>query len=69
MSIEQISYEKISEIIEVFLNVKIDIKRIYDLFNRKIDEYIHMNIEELQEEILNGNIEFSGVIHYDEEFL
>ncbi|MBR0058001.1 MAG: hypothetical protein IJP99_01515 [Methanobrevibacter sp.] len=69
MSIEQISYEKISEIIKVFLNVKIDRKRIYDLFNRKIDEYIHMNIKDLQEEILNGNIEFSGVIHYDEEYL
>ena len=40
MSIEQISYEKISEIIEVFLNVKINRKRVYDLFNRKIDEYI-----------------------------
>ena len=35
MSIEQISYEKISEIIEVFLNVKINRKRVYDLFNRK----------------------------------
>ena len=41
MSIEQISYEKISEIIKVFLNVKIDRKRIYDLFNRKIDEYTY----------------------------
>ena len=28
-----------------------------------------MNIKDLQEEILNGNIEFSGVIHYDEEYL
>ena len=65
----KISYEKISEIIEVFLNVKINRKIVYDLFNRKIDEYIHMNIKELQEEILSGNIEFSGVIHYDEEFL
>ena len=35
MSIEQISYEKISEIIEVFLNVKINRKRVYDLFNRE----------------------------------
>ena len=35
MSIEQISYEKISEIIEVFLNVKKKKKRVYDLFNRK----------------------------------
>ena len=28
-----------------------------------------MSIKELQEEILNGNIEFSGIIHYDEEYL
>ena len=35
----------------------------------KIDDYIHMDIKELQEEILSGNMEFSGVIHYDEEFL
>ena len=45
MSIEQISYEKISEIIEVFLNVKINRKRVYDLFNREIDDYIHMDIK------------------------
>ena len=35
----------------------------------KIDDYIHMDIKELQEEILSGNMQFSGVIHYDEEFL
>ena len=28
-----------------------------------------MNITELQEKINKGKIEFSGIIHYDEEFL
>ena len=28
-----------------------------------------MSIKELQKEILNGNIEFSRIIHYDEEYL
>ena len=41
----------------------------YMMFNKKIDEYTSMSIQELQEEILNGNIEFSGIVHYDEEYL
>ena len=61
--------KKINEIIEAFLNVKINRKRAYDLFNRKIDEYLHIDIKELQKEILSENIEFSRAIHYDEEFL
>ena len=68
-SIEQISNQKISEIINLFLGINIERQRIYDLFNKKIDEYTSISILELQEKILNGNIEFSGIIHYDEEYL
>ena len=68
-SIEQISYEKISEIINLFFGINIPRQRVHDLFNKKIDEYTSMSIQELQEEILNGNIEFSGIVHYDEEYL
>lgn len=68
-SIEQISYQKISKIINLFFGVNLSRQRVYDLFNKKIDEYTNMNIIELQKEILNGNIEFSGIVHYDEEYL
>ena len=68
-SIEQISYQKISEILNLFFGINIPRQRVHDLFNKKIDEYTSMSIHELQEEILNGNIEFSGIVHYDEEYL
>ena len=68
-SIEQISYEKISEIIELIFGIKIQRQRVYDLFNKKIDEYLSISIQELQEMIIEGEIEFSGFVHYDEEFL
>ena len=69
LSIEQISYQKVSEILELFLGVKIPRQRVYDLFNKAIDGYLSMSIQELQEKIMGGEIEFSGLVHYDEEFL
>ena len=69
LSIEQISYQKVSEILELFLGVKIPRQRVYDLFNKTIDGYLSMSIQELQEKIVDGEIEFSGLVHYDEEFL
>ena len=68
-SIDQISYEKIGEILEIFLGVKIPRQRVYELFDKRIDEYLSINITELQEKITGENIEFGGVVHYDEEFL
>ena len=69
LSIEQISYQKVGEILELFLGVKIPRQRVYDLFNKAIDGYLSMSIQELQEKIIDGEIEFSGLVHYDEEFL
>ena len=69
LSIEQISHQKISEILELFLDVKIPRQRVYDLFNKSIDGYLSMSIRELQKKIIGGEIEFSGLVHYDEEFL
>ena len=69
LSIEQISYQKVSEIIELFLGIKIPRQRIYDLFNKSIDGYLNMSIQEIQKKIIGGKIEFSGLVHYDEEFL
>lgn len=68
-SIEQISCEKISEIIDLFLGIKIPRTRVHDLFNQKIDEYLSLSIKEIQERIVDIEIEFSGFVHYDEEFL
>ena len=68
-NIDQISYEKIGEILEIFLGVKIPRQRVYELFDKRIDEYLSINITELQEKIAEENIEFGGVVHYDEEFL
>ena len=67
-SVNQISYEKIGEIIEIFLGVKLSRQRVYELFNKKIDEYLSMNITEIQEKIIKENIEFSGIVHYAEKF-
>lgn len=69
LSIKQNSYQKVSEILELFLGVKIPRQRVYDLFNKAIDEYLSMSIQELQKKIVDGEIEFSGLVHYDEEFL
>ena len=68
-SIEQISCEKIGEIIKLIFGIKIPRQRVHDLFDKRIDEYLSMNIQELQEKIFEGEIEFSGFVHYDEEFL
>ena len=53
----------------LFLGVKIPRQEIYNLFDKRIDEYLSMNITELQEKINGDKIEFSGIIHHDEEFL
>ena len=54
LSIEQISYQKVSEIIELFLGIKIPRQRVYDLFNKSIDEYLSMSIQEIQKKIIKG---------------
>ena len=54
LSIEQISYQKVSEIIELFLGIKVPRQRVYDLFNKSIDEYLSMSIQEIQKKIIKG---------------
>ena len=68
LSIEQISNQKVSEILELFLGVKIPRQRVYDLFNKSIDGYLSMSIKELQEKIIDGEIEFSGLVHTTKNF-
>ena len=54
LSIEQISYQKVSEIIELFLGIKVPRQRVYDLFNKSIDEYLSMSIQKIQKKIIKG---------------
>ena len=49
--------------LELFLGVKIPRQRVYDIFNKSIDGYLSMTIRELQEKIIDGEIEFSGLVH------
>ena len=52
-----------------FWGVKILRQRVYGLFNKAIGGYLGMCIKELREKIIGGEIEFSVLVHYDEEFL
>ena len=67
-SIDQISYEKIGEIIDIFLGVKLPRQRLYELFNKRINEYLSMNIAGLQEKIIKENIKFSGMFIMTKNF-
>lgn len=61
LSIEQISYQKVSEILDLFLGVKIPRQRVYDLFNKTIDGYLSMSIKELQEKIIDGKLNLTDL--------
>ena len=61
LSIEQISHQKISEILELFLGVKIHRQRVYDLFNKVIDGYLSMSIRELQKKIVAVKLNLVGL--------
>ena len=68
-SIEHISYEKVSDILKLFFNINIDRRRVYDLYADNVKEFIYKNLDEIQNDLRNGNIPFSGIISYDEEFI
>ena len=68
-SIEHISFEKMAEILNLFLGVNIDRRRVYELYANNVKEFIYKNIDEIRKDIRNGNMPFSGVISYDEEFI
>ena len=68
-SIEYMSFEKMSKILKLFLNIDIDRKRVYDIYIDNVNKFIYKNIDEIRKDIRNGNMPFSGVACYDEEFL
>ena len=48
-SIEHISYEKISEILNLFFKINISRQRVYDLYAKNVKEFIYKNMDEIQE--------------------
>ena len=68
-SIEHISYEKMSDILKLFYDIDIDRRRVYDLYAENVNEFIYKNLDEIQKDLRNGNMPFSGIISYDEEFI
>ena len=68
-SIEHISYEKVIDILKLFFNIDIDRRSVYDLYAENVKEFIYKNLDEIQNDLRNGNIPFSGIISYDEEFI
>ena len=69
LSIVDIPFEKLSELINRINGIEIPKERICEIYQDHVRWKIFNDIEEIQNEIQNGNIELSGVIHYDEQFL
>ena len=69
LTIMDIPFEKLSEIIQVFTGVYVPPERICEIYQEGIKWKIFNDLEELQNEVRKGNIELSGIIHYDEQFL
>ena len=59
-SIKHISYEKKSNNQKLFFNINIDKRRVHDLYADNIKEFIYKNLDEIQNDIRNGNIPSSG---------
>lgn len=49
--------------------LKFQRQEVYNLFDKRVDEYLSINVTKFQEKINCGKIEFNCVIHYDGEFL
>ena len=52
-----------------FFNIDIDRRRVYDLYAENVKEFIYKNLDEIENDLRNGNMPFSGIISYDEEFI
>ena len=69
LSIADISFEKVSEIINLTKGIYIPPERICEIYHDNVRWKIYDDFEKIQEDIRNGKIQLSGVIHYDEQFL
>ena len=69
LAIADISFEKVSEIIYLTKGIYIPPERICEMYHAHVRWKIYDDFEKIQEDIRNGKIQLSGVIHYDEQFL
>ena len=68
-SIEYISYEKMSEIIELFTGIKVKRQRIFDILENNFDWYCTECFDEIRKLMNNLGINPGEAVHYDEEFI
>lgn len=64
-SIEYLSYQKMSEIIELFTGIKVSRQRIFDIIENNFDLYCNECFEKIRKEIENLGIKPNESIHYD----
>ena len=69
LSIQEMSYEKVSEIIKLTKNVDISRERVCEIYLKHTPWRIYDDLKKIQEDIRTGKIELSGVIHYDEQIV
>ena len=68
-TIEHISYQKMSEIVELFTGIEVSRQRIFDIIERNFDSFYNECFDEINKEIKESGINPSEVVHYDEEFI
>lgn len=64
-----IPYNKVANIINKTENLNISHQTIYNTFKQKIDDWILKHEKHIKKQIKEHEIEYSGIIHYDEQYL
>ena len=67
--IDNISYEKQSEIIKLFTGFDISRNRLYEYAKKNFDEFVYKHNKIIEDGIKKQNIKFSKVICYDEQYV
>ena len=68
-TIEHISYQKMSEIVELFTGIEVSRQRIFDIIERNFDSFYNECFDEINKQIKELGINPGEVVHYDEEFI
>ena len=67
--IEHISYEKMSEVIELFTGIKLTRQNIFYITDKYFNHYAYECMKEIEEEFKKLGIQIGEAVHYDEEFI
>ena len=67
--IQHFSFKTISELLKLNYGLDIDYRRVSELYNKSINEFILKKYEEVEKDIRNGKIKLGCVGNYDEEFV